>query len=262
MRTVVGLFKNVGDAKSTFAEFGQLGLTPQQISLVTEGTANGLAGANGGSLDATGPLRQYLAQDPSSKGAGIGAALMKMGLSQTEALRCAEGVKSGGTLEAVTVDDDKAGNALEIMRRHAGSFERAPSQKATSDDLYVPIVEEELRVGKRQVDAGGLRVSTHVTSRPIEQSVTVREEHVKIERRVVDRPVNGADAFRDSSIELMAMAEEPVVEKRAHIVEEIHIHKDIQERTETIRDKVRRTEVDIAEMKPKHDEFDTPQKKP
>ena len=51
------------------------------------------------------------------------------------------------------------------------------------EDLIIPIVEEELEVGKREIEAGGVRVSTRVSSVPVEKSVTLREEHVSVERR-------------------------------------------------------------------------------
>src|SRR4051794_11515450 len=61
------------------------------------------------------------------------------------------------------------------------------------EDLIVPIVEEELEIGTREVEAGGVRVSTRVSSIPVEKSITLREEHVSVERRAVDRPISARD---------------------------------------------------------------------
>jgi len=117
------------------------------------------------------------------------------------------------------------------------------------EDLVIPIVEEELEVGKREIEAGGVRVSTRVSSVPIEKSVTLREEHVSVERRAVDRPITDRDdAFKDLSLEMRASAEEPYATKRAHVVEEIRVHKDASEHEEKIRDSVRHTDVDISEI--------------
>jgi uncharacterized protein (TIGR02271 family) len=116
-------------------------------------------------------------------------------------------------------------------------------------DVVLPVVEEELNVGKRQVERGGVRVSSHVEERPVEEQVSLREERVHVERRPVDRPVTDADAaaFQEQSFELRETAEEAVVAKRARVVEEVVIDKDVTERTETIRDTVRRTDVDIEQ---------------
>jgi len=111
----------------------------------------------------------------------------------------------------------------------------------------IPVVEEELRIGKRQVSRGGVRVVSRVTERPVEEQVNLREEHVHVERRPVDRPVTAADtgAFRERVIEATETAEEAVVSKEARVVEEIVVSKEAAERTETVRDTVRRTDVDV-----------------
>ena len=54
----------------------------------------------------------------------------------------------------------------------------------------IPVIEEELQVGKREVDAGGVRITTHVSALPVEKAVTIREERVNIERRIVDRALD------------------------------------------------------------------------
>lgn len=117
------------------------------------------------------------------------------------------------------------------------------------DDIVIPVVEEELRVAKREVDAGGVRVSTHVREVPIEKTVTIREERVTIERNVVDRTVDPRDeAFLDRAFDMEATSEEPVITKRAHVVEEIRIHKDRTERVERINDTLRHTDVQVSSL--------------
>jgi uncharacterized protein (TIGR02271 family) len=115
------------------------------------------------------------------------------------------------------------------------------------DEAVLPVVEEQIDIGKREVDRGGVRVSTHVEERPVEEQVHLREERVNVERRPVDRPVSDRDAaaFQEQSFELRETAEEAVVQKRARVVEEVVIDKEVAERTETVRDTVRRTDVDV-----------------
>jgi len=111
------------------------------------------------------------------------------------------------------------------------------------------VVKEELEVGKREVQRG-VRVYTHVTQQPVQEQVTLREEHVNVERRPADRPLSPADAnaFKEQSIEVTARAEEPVVAKQARVVEEVVVGKQATERTETVQDTVRRTEVDVQQI--------------
>jgi stress response protein YsnF len=93
----------------------------------------------------------------------------------------------------------------------------------TGETARIPVVEEELKVGKREVQRGGVRVFSRVKETPVHESVTLREEHVKVERHPVDQPATEADmaAFKEGAVEMREMAEEPVVEKVARVVEEV-----------------------------------------
>ena len=113
----------------------------------------------------------------------------------------------------------------------------------------IPVYEEQLRVGKREVGRGSVRVRSYVVEQPVQEQVHLREERVHVERRPVDRPADiaagAAEPFRERTIEVTATAEEAVAAKEARIKEEIVVGKDTEERTETVSDTVRRTEVEI-----------------
>ena len=118
-----------------------------------------------------------------------------------------------------------------------------------SEDIVLPVVEEQISVGKRQVQGGKMRVYTRVTERPVEEQVTQRQEEVHVERHAVDRPVTDADKlFQEKSFEVTATSEEAVVQKTARVVEEVVVDKQASERTETIRDSVRRTDVEVDKV--------------
>ncbi len=119
-----------------------------------------------------------------------------------------------------------------------------------TDEVVIPVAEEELRVGKREVDRGGVRVNVDVEETPVEEQVNLREETVRVERRAVDRPVSDADAaaFQEGTFEVRETDEEAIVDKQARVVEEVVIDKEVEERTETIQDTVRRTDVNVEEI--------------
>src|ERR671916_732918 len=97
-------------------------------------------------------------------------------------------------------------------------------------EAVIPVVEEELLVGKREVEKGGVRITNRVTETPVEEEVRLREEHINVERHPVDRPVDSSDnAFQVGSIEVTERAEEAVVAKNARVVEEVVVNKDVQE---------------------------------
>lgn len=124
------------------------------------------------------------------------------------------------------------------------------AQSMRGEQQRIPIVEEELQVGKRAVQRGGVRIYQRMTEKPVQESVNLREEHVNVERRPVDQPASEADmaAFKEGAIELRETAEEPVVSKSARVVEEVVVGKEATQRTENISDTVRRTEVDVEQL--------------
>jgi uncharacterized protein (TIGR02271 family) len=146
-----------------------------------------------------------------------------------------------------------AGSALGVTgdRRPAaagpGSTARTGLVGSDSEER-IPIAEEQLSVGKREVNQGRVRVRSYVVETPVQEQVNLREEHVSVERRPVDRPVSGSDAlFQDRTIEATEKTEQAVVSKQARVKEELVIKKDVDQKTETVSDTVRRTEVKVED---------------
>lgn len=112
------------------------------------------------------------------------------------------------------------------------------------------VVQEELQVGKRSIDRGGVRVIQRVSEKPVRELVRLREERAIVERRPVNREATAEDLsnFREGTIEVRETAEEPVVAKTARVVEEVRVGKDVQEREQTIEDSVRRKDVDVERL--------------
>jgi stress response protein YsnF len=132
-------------------------------------------------------------------------------------------------------------------RRAAGTGAAAATALDAGATRTLREVEEELKVGKRAVARGGVRVFTRLSEVPVEESIRLREEHAEVQRRSVDRPATEADlaAFEEGSIEVRETAEEAVVSKTARVVGEVEVGKTVTEREETVRDTVRRTQVDV-----------------
>ncbi len=132
----------------------------------------------------------------------------------------------------------------------AGAGTQVNQQTAQQTSQAIPVVEEELQVGKRAVQRGGVRVYSRITETPVEEQVRLREEHVRVDRQPVNREATEADfrAGRDQVIEVTEYAEQPVVAKQARVVEEVRVGKEATERTETIRDSVRRSDVEVENL--------------
>lgn len=122
---------------------------------------------------------------------------------------------------------------------------------ATTGETRIPVIEEQLQVGKREVQRGGVRVFQRVREVPVSESVQLRNEEIKVERHAVDKPATQADlaALKDgTAIELRETDEEAVVAKTARVVEEVVVGKEVTQRTEDINDTVRRTDVEVEQL--------------
>src|SRR5947209_7449648 len=108
------------------------------------------------------------------------------------------------------------------------------AQRPGNASQVIPVVEEAIQVGKRRVLRGGVRVYSRITEQPVEESIGLREERVRVDRQRVDRPVTQADlaAGREQVIEVEEFAEEPVVSKQARVVEEVRVGKEVSQKTE------------------------------
>jgi uncharacterized protein (TIGR02271 family) len=237
-----------------------------------------------GAIVAAGPLVAALT------GAGIGAvaggllgALTGMGVPEEEAGYYAEGVRRGGALVTARAEEGNAGAIANLMRLHGAvdiearaaqwrqagwsgydpkaepyteeqiardraAFRAAP---ASGEEVRLPVVEETMTVGKQAVDQGAVRVYSHVVETPVREQVAVREEHVNVERRPVNREATEADlgAFQEGVIEIAETVEQPVVSKQARVVEEVVVNKTVEQRDEVIQDTVRHTEVDVEDLR-------------
>jgi len=174
-------------------------------------------------------------------------------------------VKTGSVLLSVQADDQNLDDAVNILEKHnavdvnrdtaaaeppaaaSGTTRKAATRGSSDLPKSVPVVQEDLRVGKRAVVRGAVRIYSRVVEQPVEETVVLREEHVRVDRQPVNRAADASDlqAGRDEVIEVQEFAEEPVVSKQARVVEEVRISKDATERRETVRDTVRRTEVNV-----------------
>lgn len=147
---------------------------------------------------------------------------------------------------AVDVDD----MASQYGASNSGNTAARTNTAQTGETDSVKVVEETLQVGKRVEQTGGVRVRSRIVERPVEESLRLREEHVRVERNAVNRPATEADfaTFKEGEIEITESAERAVVGKEARVVEEISLGKEVTEREETVRETVRKTEVDIEQI--------------
>ena len=186
--------------------------------------------------------------------------LEELAVPDRDLVHLRDGIREGGIVVSVSAMQQHEQAIEQIFERNqAGKIDEAElasaippmvAPSAAAAPAAIPIVEEELVVGKRTIDRGGVRVYRRVVEIPVEQAVSLHEEHVTVERHLVDRPATEQDLATGGqrTIELTETAEELVIGKSAQVVEEVHIGKVGSERTEHIQDTVRRTEVDVEAL--------------
>ena len=115
-----------------------------------------------------------------------------------------------------------------------------------TDQITVPVHEEELTATTREREAGDVRITKRVVEQDQTLDVPVSEEHVSVTRRVVDRDATtGENVFTEETIEVPLRAEEVDLQKRVRVSEEIDVEKERVQRTERVGGTVRKEVVDV-----------------
>ena len=252
-QTVIGLFENETDARKAAEQLESAGISRSSVDVSrSDKYTTGHSESNDEGGNAISRFFKSLFGDSEdadrhsrlSNNGDYSIVTVHAG-SSDEAERAANLLDDLG---AVNVDERSAQYDRESVSNEGQSYEG--DRRSDNTDNTISRVQEELHVGKREVEGGGVRVRSRIVEKPVEETLRLREEHVRVERNTVDRPLTDSDrtAFQDQTIELTERAEVPVINKEARVVEEIKISKDVDERTETIKDTVRNTEVDIEEI--------------
>lgn len=148
--------------------------------------------------------------------------------------------------DPIDMDDRAASYGLTQTATTQASQPVAPGRTDTADALQLS--EETLAVGKRVVNRGGTRIRRFVVETPVEENVALHSEKVVLERHPVTDGRAPSDSFTDKTIEMTEMAEEAVVSKNARVYEEIGLRKEVSDRVETVRDTVRKEDVEVVRV--------------
>ena len=193
-------------------------------------------------------------------GSDLESRLTSAGVEADEAREYAASVSQRGALVVAQAEDAQTDEAVAVMNRYYSGADSDTTQYATGDaqtvagtdrgETRLAVAEEQLMVGKREISRGGVRVRSVVTEKPVEAQVSLRDETIQVERRPVDRAPTDADTnvFSEQAFELTETDEEAVVAKETRVIEEVVIGKTVEQRTETVRDTVRRSDVEVEEI--------------
>lgn len=204
--------------------------------------------------------------------------LCARGVPQNVAELYSEALRRGAYIVVCQADDDQAQEIADMLDRdrtldversatrwrnqgwtgysaQAEPFDEASRQRELEafGGEGIPVVEEQVKVGKRQVPAEGARVRTVTTERPVQKQVELTEEKVEVSREAANEviPPGAAEAaFKEGEYVVEAHGEEPVVQKEARVVERVNVAKRPETRTETVEDTERRRDVEVEPIEP------------
>jgi len=269
-KTIIGVFDEANSAQSAVRELAALGVNQSHIRL----SSNTDTSARTPSEKDTG-LKHLIF--------GVFEALFEHDSDKSHANDYAEAWRRGHYIVTADVENNQADRAVEIMNRYGtvDLSQRAEQWKSSGYkgvydieanpytaeerkrelESYKPrteqVVQEELAIGKQVVQRGGVRIHSYVQERPVEEIVRLREERVNVQRRPVDRAADNTDAaFQERTVDVTAQGEEAVVGKRARVVEEVVVGKDVSEREQPVTETVRRKDVEVEQI----DQRTTPEK--
>jgi uncharacterized protein (TIGR02271 family) len=265
-RTITAIYDSEADARMAREQLMSNGLSDNDVRIVSQNLSSSPVGTDAGYEDK-----------------GMWESIKDFFVGDDDRPVYSEGLRRGGFLLTAKVDDDLSDQAISVLEQtnavdlderteqwrsegwSADSYGTAGTssfadadvsgsdrftRERMSDEQSIPVVEERLRVGKREVDRGGVRVRSYVVEEPVHEQVSLHEERVEVERRPASgRTTAGRDAFQEQTIELQERGEEAVVAKDAVVKEEVVVRKTGDDRVENIDETVRRTEVDVDDTR-------------
>jgi len=134
------------------------------------------------------------------------------------------------------------------LQRAQGAAAEAQRQRAEGrEEATITLAEEQVKIGKRQVEAGGVRLRKIVRTETVNQPVELKREEAVIERVPAGERATGGKEFQQEDIFIPLRREEAVVQKEGVVREQVRVRKTAQAEQQDISEQVRKEDVEIEE---------------
>ena len=266
---VIGMFDTTAAATKAQQQLVAAGIPASEIKMSGTGaTTTAVTGTTASSTEDKGfwsSVKEMFGADEGNEvdnhlsyyneGSRRGGVILTVNATEAQADRAADVLNAAGAVDVDAKSSEwqssgwKAPVATTAVAATTARAASAGTDAAAAGKI--DLVKEDLAVGKRVVNRGGVRIVKRIIERPVSESVSLREEHVSVDRRVVDRPLAGADltdAFKEGTIEMTESGEEAVAAKTARVVGEVVVGKTVENRTETVKDTLRETDVQVEQL--------------
>jgi hypothetical protein len=225
-RTVAALYSTRAEAETAQARL-QAQLETTSVTIVSQYDGEGLSKFGFSDAD-----RAYY-QEALSRGDYLLSAKVAAGEDPDRVVQVLKESASKGPADQSVRPGEPATDPL--------SSDRAASRQASDGSLFV---------GEAWIARGDARVT--YSAPPASGEALSRSAYTPPgTRRFIDEEIRAAGLLQERSIEASAMGEVPVIRRQQAVREEVVIRKAAEERTEIIRDTVRRTATDVEELGPR-----------
>ena len=268
-QTVIGIFDYGVDAQMAAQQLMTNGIPESKIDIAVRGAKDNTGStANTANTtratDTTANKPNPTTSDATNRTDNDGNFFSSLFNDNEDRTKYSEVAQHGSIVTVHAQSQDEAKRAAELLDKfgaidvdeRAEKYKTMPREKrAQWINSSIPVVQEQMKVGKREVETGGVRLRSRIIEKPVEEHLRLREEHVRVERNAVNRPATEKDfaTFKQGDKEFIEHAEVPMVDKEARVVEEVNIGKQTETREETIRDTVRKTDVEVDKINPNND---------
>ena len=114
-----------------------------------------------------------------------------------------------------------------------------------AEGTTIKLKEERVKVGKREVESGGIRLRKIVRTETVQQPVELQHEEIVIERVEGTGEAPGNDKFEEQTVFIPLRREEPVVQKETRVREEVRVGKRKESERRTVSESVRKEDVQV-----------------
>jgi uncharacterized protein (TIGR02271 family) len=115
------------------------------------------------------------------------------------------------------------------------------------DAVKIPVTEEQVKVGKRQVDEGTATIRKDVRTERVDTPVDLEHEELVVERSDKGGGKVPEDAFREGEVRIPLKKEEPVVEKEQRVVGEVRVGKKKEVERQNVAETARKEDVKVEQ---------------
>jgi uncharacterized protein (TIGR02271 family) len=121
----------------------------------------------------------------------------------------------------------------------------APTAGTAREQANIQLSEEQIKVGKREVTVGGVRLRKVVRVETVNQPVELRREEVVIERVPASGNQPTEATFQGEDVFIPLRREEAVIEKESRVREEVRVRKQATTEQQNVSEQVRKEDIEV-----------------